>query len=56
VFSSTLNLRMWVGGVHTLGRGYCVSAVGLDEQVIRECIKNQEQEDKRQEQIKLAGL
>jgi putative transposase len=30
--------------------------VGLDEQLIREYIKNQEQEEKRQEQMKLAGL
>jgi len=28
----------------------------LDEQMIREYIKNQEQEEKRQEQMKLAGL
>jgi len=28
----------------------------LDEQVIREYIKNQEQEEKRQEQMKLEGL
>jgi len=30
--------------------------VGLEEQVIREYIKNQEREEKRQEQMKLAGL
>lgn len=43
-------------GRHFWARGYCVSTVGLDEQVIREYIKNQEKEDKRQEQMKLAGL
>jgi putative transposase len=30
---------------------YYVSTVGLDEKVIREYIKNQEDEDKRQDQL-----
>jgi putative transposase len=30
--------------------------VGLEEQVIREYIRNQEQEEKRQEQMRLTGL
>jgi len=34
-------------------RGYFVSTVGCDEAVIREYIKNQEQEDKRLEQLSL---
>jgi len=34
-------------------RGYFVSTVGRDEQTIREYIRNQEQEDKRLEQINL---
>jgi putative transposase len=33
-----------------------VSTVGLEEQVIRDYIKDQEREEKRQEQMKLAGL
>ena len=37
-------------------RGYCVSTVGLDEAVIREYIRNQEDEEKRQEQLNLRGL
>ncbi|WP_208617716.1 transposase, partial [Vibrio thalassae] len=37
-------------------RGYCVSTVGLDEQMIREYIRNQESEEKRQEQLRLSGL
>ena len=41
---------------HFWARGYCVSTVGLDEQMIREYIRNQEQEEKRQDQMKLAGL
>ena len=34
-------------------RGYFVSTVGRDEQTIRDYIRNQEQEDKRLEQINL---
>ena len=33
-------------------RGYFVSAVGRDEKVIREYIRNQEKEDQRIEQLK----
>lgn len=43
-------------GRHFLARGYCVSTVGLAEKVIREYIKNQEKEEVRQEQLRLAGL
>jgi len=43
-------------GRHFWARGYCVSTVDLDEQMIREYIRNQEQEEKRQDQMKLAGL
>lgn len=38
-------------GLHVWARGYCVSMVGLDEQVMREYIHNQEQEEKRQEEV-----
>ena len=34
-------------------RGYCVSTVGLDENMIRNYIKNQEAEDKKQDQLNL---
>ena len=40
-------------GQHFWARGYYVSTVGRDEQVIREYIRNQEQEDKRLEQLSL---
>src|SRR6266508_1361645 len=40
-------------GQHFWARGYYVSTVGRDESVIRECIRNQEQEDKRLEQLSL---
>ena len=38
-------------GYHFWARGYYVSTVGLDEQTIREYIRNQEEEEKRQEQL-----
>ncbi|MFQ5471211.1 MAG: IS200/IS605 family transposase, partial [Gammaproteobacteria bacterium] len=41
---------------HFWARGYCVSTVGLDEEMIREYIRNQEKEEKRQEQMHQAGL
>ena len=47
--------RHW-SGWHCWARGSCVSPVGLDEQVIRESIRNQEQEEKRQEALQWKGL
>ena len=43
-------------GQHFWARGYFVSTVGRDEQVIREYIRNQEEEDKRLEQLNLWRL
>ena len=40
-----------VRGRHFWARGYCVSTVGLDEATIREYIRNQEQEDRKQEEF-----
>jgi len=40
-------------GQHFWARGYFVSTVGRDEQVIREYIKNQEREDLRLDQLRL---
>ena len=40
-------------GQHFWARGYFVSTVGRDEQVIREYIRHQEQEDLRTEQLNL---
>ncbi len=40
-------------GQHFWARGYFVSTVGRDEQVIREYIRHQEQEDQRIDQLKL---
>jgi putative transposase len=43
-------------GLHCWARGYGVSTLGLDERVIREDIRNQENEEKRQAQMQLKGL
>ncbi|HMN20836.1 MAG TPA: IS200/IS605 family transposase [Ottowia sp.] len=40
-------------GQHLWARGYFVSTVGRDEAVIRECIRKQEGEDQRLEQLGL---
>jgi putative transposase len=40
-------------GQHFWARGYWVSTVGRDEAVIREYIQKQEEEDKRQDQMKM---
>ena len=40
-------------GQHFWARGYFVSTVGRDEAAIREYIRNQEQEDKRLDQLNL---
>ena len=40
-------------GQHFWARGYFVSTVGRDEELIRHYIRHQEQEDKRLEQMEL---
>ena len=40
-------------GEHFWARGYFVSSVGVNEQMVREYIRNQEQEDIRLDQLKL---
>jgi putative transposase len=40
-------------GQHFWARGYFVSTAGRDEQLIREYIKHQEQEDQRLDQMRL---
>jgi putative transposase len=40
-------------GQHFWARGYFVTTVGRDEAVIRQYIRQQEQEDRRQEQLRL---
>jgi putative transposase len=40
-------------GFHFWARGYCVSTVGLNEQTIRDYIRHQEEEEKREDQLNL---
>ena len=40
-------------GAHFWARGYFVSTVGRDEEMIRKYIRNQEKEDARLDQMKL---
>ena len=40
-------------GQHFWARGYFVSTVGRDEAMIREYIRNQEEQDKRLDQMRL---
>jgi putative transposase len=56
IFREYLQVKRNFTGRHFWAGGYCVSTVGLEEQVIREYIRNQEREEKRQEQMRLAGL
>ena len=46
----TRSSRM-VRGRRFWARGYCVSTVGLDEETIREYIRNQEKADRRQDEF-----
>ena len=55
-FRDYLQVRRNFTGRHFWARGYSVSTVGLDEQMIREYIRNQEREEKCQEQMRLTGL
>jgi putative transposase len=48
-----MNVKRNFVGQHFWARGYFVSTVGRDEQVIREYIQHQEQEDKRIDQMRL---
>jgi len=40
-------------GQHFCARGFFVNTVGRDEEAIRACIRNQEKEDERLEQLSL---
>lgn len=40
-------------GLHFWARGYCVSTVGLDAKTVRDYIRHQEEEERREEQLSL---
>jgi len=50
---SYLGRRKNFTGQHFWSRGYYVSTVGLDEEMVRSYIKKQEQEDQRLEQLNM---
>ncbi len=56
IFRECLQAKRIFTGRHLWARGYCVSTVGLDEEVVRKYIKNQESEERRQEQMRLEGF
>ena len=42
-----------MSGLHFWAKGYCVSTAGLDEQTVREYIRNQEKLESQQEDLEL---
>ena len=48
IHREALNLKQGFTGKHFWSRGYCVSTVGLDEQMIRAYIRNQEELDRQE--------
>ena len=40
-------------GMHIWARGYCVSTVGINEEVIREYVRKQQEEEIEEEQRRL---
>jgi len=56
IFRDYLQVKQNFTGRHFWARGCCVSTMGLDEVMIRQYIQNQELEEKRQEQMRLAGV
>jgi putative transposase len=49
IHREALNVKQGFTGKHFWSRGYCVSTVGLDEQMIRAYIRNQEELDRQEE-------
>ena len=53
VFREYMQAKPNFTGRHFWARGYCASTVGMDEQTIREYIRNQETEEGHQGQLQL---
>jgi putative transposase len=49
IHREALNVKQGFTGKHFWSRGYCVSTVGLDEQMIRAYVKNQENLDRQED-------
>jgi putative transposase len=48
-----IDLRKKYYGQHLWGRGYFVSSVGINEEIIRQYIQNQAEHDQREQQMRL---
>ncbi len=46
-----LGVKKGFTGKSFWSRGYCVSTVGLDEKTVREYVKNQDEHDRRQDEL-----
>ena len=53
IFGKHIHLKNRYWGRHFWAKGYCVSTVGLDETRIRQYVKEQMEQDKALEQLKL---
>ncbi len=51
IHRETLGVKKGFTGMNFWSRGYCVSTVGLDEKTVREYVKNQEELDRRQDEL-----
>ena len=49
IHREALNVKQGFTGKHFWSRGYCVSTVGLDEQMIRAYVKNQDDLDRQED-------
>jgi putative transposase len=49
IHREALNVKQGFTGKHFWSRGYCVSTVGLDKQMIRAYVKNQDDLDRQEE-------
>ena len=49
IHREALNVKRGFTGKHFWSRGYCVSTVGLDEQMIRAYVKNQDDSDRQED-------
>ena len=49
IHREALNVKQGFTGKHFWSRGYCVSTVGLDENMIRAYVRNQEEQDRQED-------
>ena len=49
IHREALNVKQGFTGKHFWSRGYCVSTIGLDEQMIRAYVRSQEESDRQED-------